>query len=95
MSQNKYWFKTKEYGWGFVPVTWEGWLATLVLLTLILISVHTNGFFNGFITGEEALRFIFDAFLLATIFAIVMKSRTKGTLKWYRVQKRRKKRKQK
>jgi ABC-type Fe3+-siderophore transport system permease subunit len=22
----KYWFKAKEYGWGWYPVTWQGWL---------------------------------------------------------------------
>jgi hypothetical protein len=31
-----YWFRPKLFGWGAVPVTWEGWAATfgLVLLSL-------------------------------------------------------------
>ncbi len=22
----KYWFKAKNYGWGWYPATWQGWL---------------------------------------------------------------------
>ncbi len=25
-----YWFKRKLYGWGWAPVTWQGWLVVLV-----------------------------------------------------------------
>jgi uncharacterized membrane protein len=25
----KLWFKAKRYGWGWVPVTWGGWLTVL------------------------------------------------------------------
>jgi len=88
---NKYWFRTKKYGWGFVPTSWEGWLATLVLLILILISVHTNGFFNGAVNGDNSLRFIFDVFVITAVFSIVMRSKTKGKLSWSRARKRKKK----
>ena len=30
-----YWFKRKLYGWGWVPVTWEGWLSIAVFALLI------------------------------------------------------------
>jgi hypothetical protein len=29
-TQKRRWFKAKEYGWGWTPVTWEGWLTTLL-----------------------------------------------------------------
>lgn len=29
-----YWFKPKRYGFGAVPVTWQGWLATLSLVVI-------------------------------------------------------------
>lgn len=32
---NNIWFKRKLYGWGWVPVTWQGWLATAVYAGLI------------------------------------------------------------
>jgi len=34
-----YWFKRKLYGWGWVPVKWEGWLVTLGFVAIILLSV--------------------------------------------------------
>lgn len=30
-----YWFAQKRFGYGAVPVTWQGWLTTLAYLTLI------------------------------------------------------------
>lgn len=28
----KLWFRAKTYGWGWTPVTWQGWLVLLVYL---------------------------------------------------------------
>ncbi len=33
-----YWFKRKLYGWGWTPVTREGWLVTLGILLAILLN---------------------------------------------------------
>ncbi len=33
---NKIWFRAKEYGWGWYPVTWQGWL---VLAAYIFFNV--------------------------------------------------------
>ena len=36
---NKYWFrkraglKSKDLGWGWVPVSWEGWLVVVLMIT--------------------------------------------------------------
>lgn len=37
-----YWFKRKIWGWGWTPVTWQGWLATLLYIGLILFLVYTS-----------------------------------------------------
>jgi hypothetical protein len=29
------WFKTKLYGWGWVPATWEGWAVTIGIVLYI------------------------------------------------------------
>jgi len=36
-----YWFKRKLYGWGWVPVTREGWIVTILFIGIILL----NGFY--------------------------------------------------
>lgn len=33
--QKKIWFRAKYYGWGWYPVTWQGW--TIVLAYLIVV----------------------------------------------------------
>jgi len=33
-----YWFKRKVYGWGWTPVTWEGWATTLIIIGLIIAN---------------------------------------------------------
>ena len=31
-----YWFKRKLYGWGWVPVRWQGWLVVTVYIVTIV-----------------------------------------------------------
>ncbi len=31
-----YWFKRKLYGWGWTPVTWQGWAVTGVFIGLVI-----------------------------------------------------------
>jgi hypothetical protein len=30
------WFKRKRYGWGWVPVTWQGWTIIIAFIALML-----------------------------------------------------------
>jgi hypothetical protein len=32
----KPWFRTKQYGWGWVPATWQGWFIILVYMIIAL-----------------------------------------------------------
>lgn len=34
MKKNKLWFRRKTYGWGWTPITWEGWLITFVVVVI-------------------------------------------------------------
>jgi hypothetical protein len=36
-----YWFKNKLYGWGWTPVTWQGWLVIAVFVAYVLFSAFT------------------------------------------------------
>lgn len=33
----KKWFKDKDYGWGWAPASWEGWLVTLFFVMLFVV----------------------------------------------------------
>ncbi|MFA6136052.1 MAG: hypothetical protein WC705_01720 [Candidatus Paceibacterota bacterium] len=37
-NPNKYWFKRKLYGWGWVPVRWQGWVVILAFILFIVLS---------------------------------------------------------
>jgi hypothetical protein len=37
MEQKKLWFKAKRFGWGWTPVSWQGW-GILVIFVIGLIS---------------------------------------------------------
>ena len=34
------WFKRKLYGWGWVPVSWQGWLVAIIGITIALAGVY-------------------------------------------------------
>lgn len=39
------WFKRKLYGWGWTPVTWQGWaviFAYIVLVTAFSLTIDNN-----------------------------------------------------
>jgi hypothetical protein len=33
---DKIWFKTKTYGWGWTPVTWQGWLCVALYISFVV-----------------------------------------------------------
>lgn len=38
IKKDKLWFKAKRYGWGWYPVTWQGWLVTFIFVCLMIFS---------------------------------------------------------
>lgn len=35
----KIWFKSRRYGWGFAPATWQAWLIMAIWLMLVVVYV--------------------------------------------------------
>lgn len=33
----KLWFKRKRYGWGWFPITWQGWAVTIGYSVLVVV----------------------------------------------------------
>jgi len=84
LKSNKYWFRSKYYGWGFFPISWEGWLATLVVILLIMASAYSNGFFTDpeHVSGENVVRYLFDVAIISVVLTLVFKPKTRGKLRW-------------
>jgi hypothetical protein len=37
-----YWFKRKLYGWGWVPVKWQGWLVVIISLGFVFAGIYVG-----------------------------------------------------
>jgi hypothetical protein len=35
-----YWFKRKIYGWGWVPVKWQGWIVVFITLFIGIAGIY-------------------------------------------------------
>lgn len=80
---SKYWFKPKRYGYGFFPVSWEGWLATILLVFVILLSGFSNSVFTeSEISSQEAARFFLDILIFAGLATYFFEKKMKEPLKW-------------
>ncbi|MEK7177676.1 MAG: hypothetical protein AAB705_02520 [Patescibacteria group bacterium] len=48
MKKNRrLWFKAKNFGWGWYPSTWEGWIVLLVYTLYITITSTTSCSFKS------------------------------------------------
>lgn len=76
-----YWFKRKLYGWGWTPVTWQGWMVTLVYLVAVLIFAFTIDETSS--TKEILLTFVLPVVLLtATFIRIAWKKGERPKWQW-------------
>ena len=83
MKINKYWFAPKSYGYGYVPISIEGWLATLGVIALALLIAYINNIFNPFIlTIKNGLIFTVEIIIFGFIFLKLFEKRCRGKLKW-------------
>jgi hypothetical protein len=66
-----YWFKRKIYGWGWAPVTWQGWLVTLGFVALLaaeLIRIDSN----SHSVSDTLYGFTPEVILFAAIFTAIL-----------------------
>jgi hypothetical protein len=76
----EYWFKPKRYGYGSVPVTWQGWALTLgTVFAMVAVSLYLR------LTQPHAwalaLVIVFDVSALILL-AISARSKTDGGFRW-------------
>lgn len=79
-NPNGYWFKRKLFGYGWVPVTWQGWLVSFVFLALVLWQALEMGENPS---PEEAREFtIFVVISIVVFIAICAKNGEKPKWQW-------------
>jgi hypothetical protein len=83
MNRSKYWFKPKDYGYGYVPISKEGWIATLVIILIGLGLAYLNNFFNPTqIRFYNGLLFLLEILILGFLFLKLFEKKCLGKLKW-------------
>ena len=76
------WFKAKEYGYGWYPVTWQGWatIAAYIIFNFsnyFLIKSQTNS------ESDILVNFIFDILLSTLLLVLVAMSKgEKSSWQW-------------
>jgi hypothetical protein len=61
-NPNHYWFKRKWYGWGWSPVTWQGWSMFGIYMALVLAFATTID--ENSSTREMVFTFVLPVVLL-------------------------------
>lgn len=65
-TPKKLWFKRKRYGWGWIPVTWEGWLSVVVFVVLVALNAtRIDG--DAHSASDSLLNIIPQTFVLALL----------------------------
>lgn len=72
----KYWFKRRRYGWGWIPVTWQGW--TTIGVWLAIVIGGSTAIFE--VPEEQSAREVgfFVTFMAIATFALIRISYAKG-----------------
>lgn len=73
MSGNakKLWFKRRRYGWGWTPVSWQGWVIILIFLVILLIATLFLPAKPAIPSGGEILFFCIVVFIDITGLLVV------------------------
>mgnify|MGYP000913945644 FL=1 len=72
-----YWFKAKLYGWGWVPVKWQGWLVVAVAIGFLGLGIYVAETDDA--PGAAVLGF---AIMMAIIFYFGYKKGEKPRCQW-------------
>jgi hypothetical protein len=72
---SRYWFKPKRYGYGATPVTWEGWVFTLLIMAVILGTDSPRGATTVWVWWAIVM------VVLATSVAVT-RAKTEGGWRW-------------
>ncbi|MFY8093448.1 MAG: hypothetical protein ACOVN0_08205 [Niveispirillum sp.] len=77
------WFVPKSHGIGYTPSRWQGWLATVAFVLILVGGVKALQAYAPIPPGpwRPIIMLIWTA-LAVGIFLFVMRSRTEGEMRW-------------
>ena len=79
-SKNELWFEPKTYGYGWTPITWQGWALVLgYILVLVLLFLDT---YKKSQSIGDILYYFITPFLVGTGLLIFICYKKGGPAKW-------------
>lgn len=78
-QENKYWFKRRRYGFGWIPSTWQGWLSLVIMLAIIFGATYV------FITtspNNRSFFLYFNTIAMTIILAVILAASKGPSPKW-------------
>lgn len=80
-KKQKHWFKRRRYGFGWTPITWQGWLSILIFLAVVMIGSYIiEDTPRNTLSPEAILYLVFFAF--ATLMLIIVSVKKGPSPKW-------------
>ncbi|RJR29181.1 hypothetical protein C4564_02470 [Candidatus Microgenomates bacterium] len=76
------WFKAKNYGWGWYPATWHGWVVTLVFVLLIIFSSYRVEANSHFVSDSLLNIIPQNVLLVMLLIAICYKKGERPEWRW-------------
>lgn len=70
MENKKLWFRAKQYGWGWTPVTWQGWAITILYIIPIILFSTTAA--KNPVIATYIIDDFFVLFAINTIFLFII-----------------------
>ena len=85
-TKNDFWFRrrkglfTKDLGWGYLPINWQGWASTFIWLLFIGIFAIRFDVFQGTPVKSDVIRFIASICLWTALFVWFCEKKTNKKL---------------
>lgn len=75
---SKLWFAAKRYGYGWYPVTWEGWAVMGVYAVLLLLPVTVSGILQSQELSDQEFTVFYVPYALVLTVILIFISAKKG-----------------
>lgn len=81
-NPNDYWFKRRRYGWGWFPITWQGW--SVVGLYILIIAAGATAFTDAPQDSANLESALYSFILVASTISLIRVGYAKGPVPRWR-----------
>lgn len=78
----KFRLRGERPGYSFTTVTRKGWLATLVIIILLLLSTYASGMWEKDVFSKDGVKLLLNVIIVVCLFTALYKDKVRGTLRW-------------